>query len=277
MKKVWKKTLAVALATVLAVSLTACGKKDDSEPTPENTVLRVGASPAPHAEILEQVKPILAAQGITLEIVEFTDYVQPNLATQDGSLDANFFQHTPYLDYFNEENDTTLVSVGGVHFEPMGVYPGKTATIDALADGAAIGIPNDTTNEARALFLLQDLGLITLPEGAGLDVTPRDIIDNPKNLQFTELEAAQLTISLQDFDLAVINGNYAVTAGIQDTVLETETKDGIGAQTYVNVLVVKEGNENNEAILALYEALTSDTVREFIETQWADKSVIALF
>jgi ABC-type metal ion transport system, periplasmic component/surface antigen len=274
MKNTFKKVLALALSAVLVLALTACTPKT---PEAEGITIRVGASPTPHAQILEQVKPILAEQGITLEIVEFTDYVQPNLATADGSLDANYFQHIPYLDWFCEENDLTLVSVGGIHFEPMGVYPGRTATIEDLPDGAVIGIPNDTTNEARALFLLQDLGLITLPEDAELDVTPRDIIDNPKNLVFQELEAAQLTLSLPDLDLAVINGNYAVSAGIQETVLTLEDKDSLGAQTYVNVLVVNAGDENNEAILALYEALTSEEVRTYIEETWADKSVIAVF
>jgi len=274
MKNTFKKVLALALSAVLVLALTACTPKT---PEAEGITIRVGASPTPHAQILEQVKPILAEQGITLEIVEFTDYVQPNLATADGSLDANYFQHIPYLDWFCEENDLTLVSVGGIHFEPMGVYPGRTATIEDLPDGAVIGIPNDTTNEARALFLLQDLGLITLPEDAELDVTPRDIIDNPKNLVFQELEAAQLTLSLPDLDLAVINGNYAVSAGIQETVLTLEDKESLGAQTYVNVLVVNAGDENNEAILALYEALTSEEVRTYIEETWADKSVIAVF
>lgn len=281
MKHTAKKALALTLALSLGLGLAACGK-DDPSSTPDSTTgdaitLKVGASPSPHGDILKVVQPILAEEGIDLQIVEFTDYVQPNLATEDGSLDANFFQHTPYLDQFNQENETHLISVGGVHFEPMGIYPGKTAAVKDLANGALVGIPNDATNEARALLLLQEQGLITLPEDADLNVTPKDILDNPKNLKFQEMEAVQLPLALEDLDIAVINGNYAVTNGIQDTVLVTEGKEGLGAQTYQNILVVKEGNENNEAIQKLYAALTSDAVKDYIQSTYTDQSVIPAF
>ena len=281
MKPTAKKALALTLALSLGLGLAACGK-DDPSSTPDSTTgnaitLKVGASPSPHGDILKVVQPILAEEGIDLQIVEFTDYVQPNLATEDGSLDANFFQHTPYLDQFNQENETHLISVGGVHFEPMGIYPGKTAAVKDLANGALVGIPNDATNEARALLLLQEQGLITLPEDADLNVTPKDILDNPKNLKFQEMEAVQLPLALEDLDIAVINGNYAVTNGIQDTVLVTEGKEGLGAQTYQNILVVKEGNENNEAIQKLYAALTSDAVKDYIQSTYTDQSVIPAF
>lgn len=281
MKNHSKKALALFLALSLSLGLTACGSAKDSASGDTSggtvTTLKVGATPSPHGDILKVVQPILEKEGIQLEIVEFTDYVQPNLATQDGSLDANFFQHLPYLEKFNKENNTDLVSVGGVHFEPMGIYPGKTASLDQLADGALIGIPNDATNEARALLLLQDQGLITLPENADLNVTPKDIVENPKNLKFKELEAAQLPLMLKDLDLAVINGNYAVTNNIQDTVLVTEKKDGLGAKTYQNILVVKSGRENDEAIQKLYKALTSPEVKAYIETTYKDQSVIPVF
>ena len=255
-----KKYLSLALALVLCLSLAACGKK--AEPT----VLNVAASATPHAEILEQCVPILAEQGIELKVNVYGDYVVPNTAVEEGSEDANYFQHVPYLDNFNAENGTHLVSVAGVHVEPMGIYAGKTASLDALADGASVALPNDVTNEARALLLLEAQGLIKLREEAGLEATPNDIVENPKNLTFVELEAAMVPNTLSEVDIAVINVNYALEAGFNPV------KDALAIESadspYVNILVVKEGNEDNAAIKALIEALHSDTVRDFIEEKY---------
>ena len=209
-----KKILVVALSALLCLGVMAgCG--GDNKPADDGQLvkLKVGASPTPHAEILAQVKEDLKAQGVDLEIAEYTDYVQPNLAVESGDLDANFFQHKPYMDDFNEEQGTHLVSVASIHYEPMGVYAGKTASLDALPDGAKVAVPNDTTNEARALLLLQDLGIIKLKEDAGLTATKLDVVENPKNIELIEAEAAQLPRSLPDVDIAVINGNYAIQGG----------------------------------------------------------------
>jgi len=254
-----KKIFVAFLAAILALAFVGCAKHNDS-------VLRVGASITPHAEILKIAQPILAEQGITLEIVEFTDYVQPNTATESGDLLANYFQHQPYLDGFNTDHGTHLVSVAAIHYEPFGIYAGKTVSIDALQDGAIISVPNDGTNEGRALKLLEAQGLIRLKDGAGMDAGALDIAENPKNLEIKELEAAQLTLSLQDVDLAVINGNYAIQAGLNAVTdaLAVEAQDSDAAQTYANVLVVKEGNEKDPRILALVEALKSEAVKQYI-------------
>ncbi|MFV0413470.1 MAG: MetQ/NlpA family ABC transporter substrate-binding protein, partial [Oscillospiraceae bacterium] len=247
MKK--RVNIVLALSVLAALLLSACGGAASSAASAapsastsaaaERIALTVGASPAPHAEILEQVVPILAEQGIDLTITEFNDYILPNTALEDGSLDANYFQHLPYLENFNAENGTDLVSAGGIHIEPLGIYPGKTKTLEELQDGALIGIPNDTTNESRALFLLQEQGLITLKDGVEFKAVPSDIVENPRNLQFKELEAAQLPVSLPDLDFAVINGNYAVGSEIGDTVLATE-----GAESpYVHILAERRGAE----------------------------------
>ena len=243
----------------------------------EGTTLKVGATPAPHAEILEVVKDILAEQGITLEIVQYNDYVQPNNAVEDGSLDANYFQHITYMNQFNADNGTHLVSAAEVHYEPMGLYAGKTATLDELADGAQIAVPNDTTNEARALLLLEQEGLITLREGAGITATKADIEENPKNLEIVELEASQLPVRLADVDMAVINGNYALDAGLNvSDALAVESADGEAAQAYVNVLAVAEGRETEPAIQALAAALCSDEVKAYIEENY-NGAVVAVF
>ena len=258
-----KKTLAIILALVLCLGvLSGCGGSKE-------TVLKVGASPTPHAEILAQVKDVLAEQGIKLEIVEYTDYVQPNEAVESGDLDANYFQHTPYMNTFNADNGTHLVSVAAIHYEPFGIYPGKTTSLDALADGATVAVPNDGSNETRALLLLQQEGLITLADGvdASSNATKHDIVDNPKNLDIQELEAAQLTNVLPDVDVAVINGNYAQDA------LAVEDASGDSAQTYANIIAVKEGNENNEAIQALVKALQSDAVRDYINNTYGGGTV----
>ena len=243
----------------------------------EGTTIKVGATPAPHAEILEVAKEILAEQGITLEIVEFNDYIQPNLAVESGELDANYFQHITYMNEFNVSDGTHLVSAAEIHYEPFGLYAGKTASIDELADGAQIAVPNDTTNEARALLLLQQENLITLKEGAGITATKADIADNPRNLDIVELEASQLPVRLGDVDMAVINGNYAIDAGLKvSDALAVESADGEAAQAYVNVLAVKEGRENDPAIQALVEALKSDEVKTFMDETY-EGAVVPMF
>ena len=294
-----KKLISATLAATLALSLAACGSSASSteaastestaasteaaESTAETselagTTLKVAASPTPHAEILNVAKDILAEQGIDLEVVEFSDYVQPNLVTESGEVDANYFQHTPYLESFNEENGTHLVSVGAIHYEPFGIYPGKSNDLANIADCATIAVPNDTTNEARALQLLAAQGLITVRDGAGLTATVNDITENPHNLQIEEIEAAQLPRTVQDVDFAVINGNYAMEAGfsVGKDALATEDASSEAAQTYANVLVVKEGNENNPAIQALLKALQSDEVKNYID-QTYDGAVVAIF
>ena len=268
----FKKAAALALVGVLALGLlSACGKKDEA------LTVKVGATPAPHAEILEVVKEILAKDNITLEIVEFTDYVTPNTSTEDGSLDANYFQHITYMNDFNAERGTHLVSVAGIHYEPFALYAGKTSSIAGLPDGAQVGVPNDATNEARALLLLEQEGLITLKEGAGIAATKLDIVDNPKNLEIVELEAAQLTSRLADLNVAVINGNYALDAGLKsEDALAVEAATGEAAEAYVNVLTVKEGRESDAAIQALAQALQSDAVKSFIDETYGG-GVVALF
>ncbi|WP_294534125.1 MetQ/NlpA family ABC transporter substrate-binding protein [uncultured Pseudoflavonifractor sp.] len=243
----------------------------------EGTTITVAASPTPHAEILAVARDVLAQQGITLEIMEFTDYIQPNLATEEGEVDANYFQHITYLNDFNEGNGTHLVSAAEIHYEPFGIYAGTTASLADLPDGAKIGVPNDPSNEGRALLLLQQEGLITLKEGVGLTATKLDIAENPKNLQIEELEAAQLPRSLDSLDLAVINGNYALQAGLNAAdALAIESTDGEATQAYVNVLAVKEGRENDPAIQALVEALKSDEVKSFMEETWPN-AVVPMF
>ena len=234
----------------------------------EGTTLKVGASPAPHAEILAVVKELLAEEGINLEIVEFTDYIQPNTAVENGSIDANYFQHITYLNNFNAENGTHLVSVADVHYEPFGIYAGKTASLEELQDGAQIGVPNDPTNGGRALLLLQDLGILTLKEGVGLEATEQDIVENPHNVTIKAMEAANLPASLPDLDFAVINGNYASGAGIGDKVLTTEDAESVAAQTYGNVVAVKEGRENDPAVQALVAVLMSGDVQAWIEESY---------
>ena len=270
MKKI-SKILALALGLALALSLTACGGKDDT------VTITIGATPVPHEEILEVVKELLAKDNINLEIKEFTDYVQPNTAVEDGSLDANYFQHITYMNDFNAERGTHLVSVAGIHYEPFALYAGKTASLADLPDGAQVGVPNDATNEARALLLLAQEGLITLKDGVGIAATKLDIVDNPKNLEIVELEAAQLTSRLADLDVAVINGNYALDAGLKsEDALAVEAATGAAAEAYVNVLTVKEGRENDEAIQKLAKALQSPEVKAYIEENYGG-GVVALF
>lgn len=237
----------------------------------------VGASPAPHAQILEAAKTVMAAKGYDLQIQEYTDYVIPNQALDGGDLDANYFQHKPYLDSFNEQNGTKLVSAGVIHYEPFGIYAGKTTDLSALPDKATVLVPNDVTNEARALLLLEAQGLLKLKEGAGLEATRNEIVENPKNLDIVELEAAQIPRSLADCDIAVINGNYAIEAGLKvSEALATESSDSLAATTYGNVVAVREGDENREDIKALIEALTSPEVKEFMENKY-EGAVVPMF
>ena len=235
-------------------------------PAEEKGTITVAASPTPHAEILAEAAKLLADQGWTLKVTEFEDYVQPNLVVDSGEIDANYFQHVPYLDNFNEENGTKLVSVAGVHYEPFGIYPGTKSDLSQIADGDVIAVPNDTTNEARALLLLQDNGIITLKDGAGLEATKKDIAENPHNIEIQELEAAQVSRVKDEVAFVVLNGNYALEAGfsVARDAVAYETSDSEAAKTYVNVLVVKEGNEDNEGIQALAKVLKSDEIRQYI-------------
>ena len=290
-----KKLLALTLALVLCLGLAACGggtstdtdtnadtssdadTNGDATANGETITLTVGATPNPHAEILAQVKDDLAAEGIDLVVKEYSDYVVPNTAVEEGDLDANYFQHTPYMEKFNEENGTHLVSVGKIHYEPMGIYPGLTKTLEELPDGATIAVPNDATNEARALLLLQDAGLITLKDDAGINATTNDIVSNPKNLQFKEVEAATVPNIVADVDIACINGNYAIPAGFKTTdALATESATSLAAEAYANVLVVKDGNQDSDKIKALVKALTSDEVRTYINDTYAG-AVVPVF
>ncbi|HJD31565.1 MAG TPA: MetQ/NlpA family ABC transporter substrate-binding protein [Candidatus Eisenbergiella stercorigallinarum] len=229
--------------------------------------ITVAATSVPHAEILAAAAPLLAEQGWTLEVTEFTDYIMPNEVVESEEIDANYFQHITYLESFNEERGTHLVSAGSIHYEPLGIYPGKQSDLAAITDGAEIAVPNDTTNEARALLLLQEQGLITLNADAGINATVNDITDNPHNISFIELAAEQIPRSLPDFDFAVINGNYALQAGLNASTdaLAVETSDSEAVQKYVNVVAVKEGNENSEGIQALVSVLKSDEIRQYIE------------
>ncbi len=297
-----KKSIIIT-AAVLAATLTACGGSKPAETTAAATEaatakagesaaetgetaaeapaelkeLLVGASPAPHAEILEAAKTVMAAKGYDLQIQEYTDYVIPNQALDGGDLDANYFQHKPYLDSFNEQNGTKLVSAGVIHYEPFGIYAGKTTDLSALPDKATVLVPNDVTNEARALLLLEAQGLLKLKEGAGLEATRNEIVENPKNLDIVELEAAQIPRSLADCDIAVINGNYAIESGLKVTdALATESSDSLAATTYGNVVAVREGDENREDIKALIEALTSPEVKAFMENKY-EGAVVPMF
>ena len=283
-----KKVLSLACSLLLVLALLAGCGSDGTSSTASSTAssgsdgklvtLKIGASPTPHVDILKQVVEPLKEEGIDLQIVEFSDYVTPNTALEDGDLDANYFQHEPYLEQFNQENGTHLVSVAKIHYEPLGIYPGKTATLDALPDGAVIAVPNDVTNEARALLLLQANGILTLKDGAGLNATKLDIASNPKNVKIMEVEAAQIAGSLPDVDLGVINANYALEAGLNpsDNAIAAEAADSDAAQTYANIIAVKEGNEQNPAILKLVAALQSDAVRDYINNTY-NGAVVPVF
>lgn len=267
-----KKLLALTLAVVTALTLLAgCGKKE------ENKTLTVAASSTPHSEILEECKEALKEEGYTLKVKTMDDYVVPNTATESGDVDANYFQHQPYLDQFNEENDTHLVSVFKVHYEPYGIYAGTSKTLEEIPDGAKIAVPNDATNEARALMLLDAQGLIKLKDNTNLTATKNDIVENTKNLDIVEMEAALLPSVLDEVAVAVINGNYAIEAGLKvKNALATEDVKSTAAQTYANIIVVKEGNEDNEAVKALVKALKTDKIRDFINNKY-DGAVVPMF
>lgn len=243
---------------------------EEAAPAESKGTITVAASATPHAEILEQVKPILAEQGWDLEVTVFDDYVQPNLVVESGEFDANYFQHIPYLESFNEEQGTHLVNAGGIHYEPFGIYPGTKSDLTTLEKGDVIAVPNDTTNEARALLLLQDNGVITLKDGVGLEATVRDIVENPNEIEIQELEAAQVPRVIDEVAFVVLNGNYALEAGynVVNDSIAYEKADSEAAKTYVNIIAVKEGNENNEGIVALVEALKSDEIKEFINNTY---------
>ena len=272
-----KKILALTAIAALTLGLfTGCGNSDDtssnggSSSNSDNQKLetiKVGACVTPHAEILNALKEELAEKGYDLQVVEYNDYVLPNTALEDGDLDANYFQHKPYLEDFNAENGTHIVSVADVHFEPLGIYAGKTASLAELKEGAIVAVPNDTTNEARALLLLQQEGLITLKEDAGLQATALDIVDNPLKLEIRELEAAQVARAIQDVDIACINGNYALEAQL-DEAIALESSQSEAAATYANIIAVKEGDENTDKTKALVEAVLSDKVRDFINENY---------
>ena len=261
------KILFVVLALAM-LCFVGCAKKDAS-------VLTVGATPEPHAAMLKLVEDNLAEEGITLKVIDFTDYVTPNEAVESGEIDANFFQHIPYMNSFNEERGYHLVNVVGTHVEPLALYSTKFDSMDVLPEGAVIAIPNDPTNEGRALLLLQSAGLIKIDEKAGLTAVPTDITENPKKFKFQEIEAASLPRVLSDVDAAVINGNYAIPAGL------IATKDGLfieGADSpYVNIITVKAGRENDPAIKALAEAITSPKVKEYLEKTYPNGEVVPTF
>jgi D-methionine transport system substrate-binding protein len=265
-----------AAAAASSAGTAAAGATSAAAASGKLTVIKVAASPTPHAEILAHVKDELASEGYDLEVTEFEDYVQPNMVVESGEFDANYFQHVPYLDSFNKEKGTHLVTAGKIHYEPMGIYPGTKKSLDAIADGDAIAVPNDTTNEARALLLLQDNGLIKLKDGADLTATVNDIAENTKNLKIVEVEAAQVSHQLGSVAYAVMNGNYAKEAGysVSKDALAYESQDSEAAKTYVNIIAVKEGNENNPGIQALVKALKSDDTKKWINDNY-EGAVIA--
>ena len=277
--------VAILASLVFAFALTGCGANSNSSDSSSSTTskstdsktIKVGATPSPHAEILNQIKDDLASEGWTLEVVEFNDYIQPNNSLQDGELDANYFQHISYLNNFNEENNTKLVSAASIHFEPMRIFAGKATSLSELSDGAKVAVPNDTTNEARALLLLEQEGLIKLADNAGTNATKLDIVENPKNLEIQEVEAAQVPRTLSDVEIAVVNCNYALSAGLNlNESLAVESDSGTAAKAYANIIAVKEGNENSEKTKALVKALETDKVKQYIESSY-DGAVVPLF
>jgi len=294
MKNIFKKAIASVLTFTLLGSFAACNSNAtvsdsgtnstaaqnadvSSEDTQQNVVLKVGANITPHSEILEIAKPILAEQGITLEIVKLEDSITPNTGVIEGSLDANYFQHVPYLEQFNKENNSSLVSVGAVHYEPFGIYAGKTKDLKDLPDGAIVAVPNNVTNEARALLLLAQEGIIKLKDDAGINATVEDIVENPKNIKFKELAPEQLVAALPDVDVAVINGNYAIEGGLHvSQALAVEANDGLAAQTYGNIIATSAEKANDPAIKKLVEVLQGPEVSKFIKETY-DGAVVPLF
>ncbi len=266
-----------AIIAALALSLLALSGCSSGNSASEDKTITIAAVPTPHAEILtDVVAPALEEKGYTLEVKEFTDYVQPNTVVEQEEVDANYFQHKPYLDNFNTENGTHLVDVVGVHFEPFGLYSTKYTSLDEVPDGAKVAVPNDPTNEARVLLLLQDEGLIKLADDAGIEATPKDIVENPKNLEFVEVEAATVPTIIDDVAIAGVNGNYALEGDLGDKLIVMESSDSLAAQTYTNLLVVKDGNQDSEKIKALAEVLNSDAVRDYINENYQG-AVVATF
>ena len=263
-----KRISVLLLAGILTIgALTGCGSAAGGTESADGAkVLKVAASATPHAEILEQAKPLLEAEGIELEVTVFDDYVQPNEVVESGEFDANYFQHQPYLDSFNDEKGTHLVSVGGIHYEPFGIYPGTKASLDDIGEGDTIAVPNDTTNEARALLLLQDNGIIKLKDGAGLTATKNDIVDNPYNIEIVELEAAQVARVVDETAYVVLNGNYALEAGysVAKDSLAYESSNSEAAKTYVNIIAVHEDRAQDANIAKLVEVLKSDEITKYI-------------
>ena len=274
-----RRIFSLTLAAAVALTTAACGGAGASGSTSAKeagTVIKVGANITPHAEILEQAKPILAEKGITLEIVKLEDSITPNTGVIEGSLDANYFQHVPYLEQFNKENGSDLVSIGAIHYEPFGIYAGKTADLAALPEGALVAVPNNVTNEARALLLLAQEGIISLKEDAGINATVEDITENPKNITFKELAPEQLVAALPDVDIAVINGNYAIEGGLHVSgALAVEANDGLAASTYGNIIATSPDKANDVALKTLVEVLQSDEISKYIEETY-DGAVVPL-
>lgn len=282
-KSLIKASLGVAAAGALAFALVGCASQGSDSNTANSSnsgadkTIKVGASPTPHAEVLNAVKDELAAKGYTLEVVEYQDYIQPNVALTQGDLDANYFQHQPYLDNYNAENGTDIVSAGVVHFEPMSIYGGKRKDLTNVPDGAKVAVPSDATNEARALLLLQDQGIIKLKDGAGLEATANDIAENPHNIQLIEVEAASVARQLQDADFAVVNGNYAQAANLETSDrLVSESAQSEAAKTYANIVAVRAADKDSEKTKALVEALNSQVAKDFI-TNTYNGAVVAVF
>ena len=264
------------LIATLAVATLFVGCSQSNEKVVDTNTITVGATPVPHTEILEFSKELFAEKGYELEIIEFTDYEIPNKALDSGEIYANFFQHTPFLDKYNEQTGADLLAVSSIHFEPLGIYAGKSNDLKNIKDGAKIAVPSDTTNEARALQLLANQGIIELKDGVGLNATPLDITSNPFNVEIVELEAATITHALLDLDFAVVNGNYALSADILDKVLVTEDQKSEAGITFSNIIVVQNENKDNEKTKILIEVLTSDEVKNFINETYG-ASVIPVF
>ncbi len=278
-----KKIAALVLTFVFALSAAACGSaaaKDTGSAAAKDTgsaeagsaeeaaevTIKVGANITPHSEILEQAKPLLKEKGINLEVVQLEDSITPNTGVIEGSLDANYFQHVPYLEQFNKENGSDLVSIGAIHYEPFGIYAGRTTSLSELPDGALVAVPNNVTNEARALLLLAQEGLLTLKEDAGIKATVEDITENPKNISFKELAPEQLVAALPDVDIAVINGNYAIEGGLHvSEALAVEANDGLAAETYGNIIATSPEKEKDEALLTLVEVLQGEEISKYIK------------
>ncbi|MDK6371134.1 MetQ/NlpA family ABC transporter substrate-binding protein [Aerococcus urinae] len=271
-----KRSLVFLFIALLIAVLSGCGanqsadSKNKSEGNSDsNTEIKVGANITPHAEILEEAKPILEKKGVKLEVVKLEDSITPNTGVVEKSLDANYFQHLPYLEQFNKENGSDLVSIGAIHYEPFGIYAGRVKELTSLPDGATVAVPNNVTNEARALILLAQEGLLTLKKDVGVNATVEDIVDNPKNIQFKELAPEQLVAALPDVDIAVINGNYAIQGGLKvKDALAVEKNDGLAAKTYANIIATSPDKKDNKGLKALVEVLQSPEIKEFIKRKY---------